>query len=146
MTWRFSDLLKIKILFLSLVNDFLVTVSRLREITPCSNCNSNFSVIITVRGEIFLLKPDPFLAPGHNMRRFGLLYQNLHNFYSIFRVLKGSKKDKNMMSCTRLYVEPTETLTDQGGKRILVRNGRIFWSRSPALVLLNYWPPLPPIN
>ena len=45
------------------------------------------------------------------------LYKNLHNFYSIFVGLKGSKKDENMMSCTRLYVESTETQLDKGRKR-----------------------------
>ena len=61
-------------------------------------------------------------------------------------VLKSSKKDKNMMSCTRLYVDPTETLTGQGRKRILARNGQS--SRYPSLdfVLLNYCSPLSLIN
>ena len=74
------------------------------------------------------------------------LYQVIHHFYSSFRVLKGSKKDKNMLSCTRIYVDPTYTLTGQGRKGILVRNGLNCWSCSMALVILNYPSPLPPIN
>ena len=74
------------------------------------------------------------------------LYQDIHNFYSIFRVFKGSKKDKIVISCTRLYIDPTETLTGQARKRILTRNVRICRSPSLTLVLLNYRSPLPPIN
>ena len=33
------------------------------------------------------------------------------------RLTKSSKKDKNMMSCTRLYVESTYTLIGQGRKK-----------------------------
>ena len=42
-----------------------------QEITPYPNCNSNFSVISSVIGEIFLPKPRPILASGHIMKRFG---------------------------------------------------------------------------
>ena len=65
------------------------------------------------------------------------LYQDLHNFYRIFRVLKSSKKYENIMSCTRIYVDPTEDLTGKGRKMILVRNSQSCWSHSPVLVLLN---------
>ena len=37
-----------------------------------------------------------------------ILYQLLHNFYSIYQGLKSSQDDENMMSCTRIYVKTTE--------------------------------------
>ena len=117
-----------------------------REITPCLTCHSNFSVISLVRGEMLLLKLGPFLDPGHNMRSFGLFYQNLHNFYSIFKVLKHQQKRKNMMWCIILHVETTETLLGQRRKAILVNNDRSCQSRFLDIILLNYWSPLPPIN
>ena len=33
---------------------------------------------------VFLIELRPILACGHIMRRFGLLYQNIYNYYSIF--------------------------------------------------------------
>ena len=48
------------------------------------------------------------------------LYQDLHNFYSIFHHLQKQQKDENMMSCPRLYVESTETLMGQGRKKRLL--------------------------
>ena len=41
------------------------------------------------------------------------VYQDLHYFYGIFRVLKGSKKDGNMMSCNILYVKYKEDVIGQ---------------------------------
>ena len=41
-----------------------------RDITPLDICHSNISVKSPVRGEISLLKPHPFLAHGHIMKRF----------------------------------------------------------------------------
>ena len=43
-----------------------------QEITPCPTFHPNFSYRSPVRGEKFLLKPCPFLVPGHIMRCFGL--------------------------------------------------------------------------
>ena len=49
-----------------------------------------------------------------------LLYQDLPSFYRIFEGLKSSKKDKSMMSCTRIYVEPTDSMMIQESKRRLI--------------------------
>ena len=40
------------------------------------------------------------------------------------------------MSCTRLYVDPTETLTGKGMKMTLLRNGQSCQYRYPDLILL----------
>ena len=66
----------------------------------------NFSVKNSVRGEIFLLKNAHFGPRDILLDVLDLFYQDLHNFHSNFRVLKSSKQDENVMSFTRLYVEP----------------------------------------
>ena len=60
--------------------------------------------------------------PGDTIRDvLSLLYQDLHNLYSIFFVQKDSKKDENMISWTRLSVESTDTLMGQARKsRLLI--------------------------
>ena len=67
---------------------------------------------------------------------------------AFYRVLKGSKKDKNMISCTRLYVDTTYRYPDRSSKKKYprVRNGESCRSRSPALVHLKYHSLLPTIN
>ena len=56
------------------------------------------------------------------------------------------QKDENIMSCTRLYVDPTETLTSQGRKMILVINGQSCRYCSIVLVFLKFHSPLPSTN
>ena len=90
------------------------------EITLLGICHSNLSVRCLVRGEIFLLKARPFLAWQHNMERFGHFVPGSRSFLQHFLGSKSSKKDKNMMSCNRLYVEPTEAVIDQARKRRLL--------------------------
>ena len=117
-----------------------------RDITPYLICHSNFSVISPVTGEIFFSNWTHFWPLDILWDILAFVHQDLHNFYSIFRVFKVIKKDKNIMSCTRLYVHPTETLTGQGTKRIRARNVQSCRSCSPDLVLLKYWSPLSRIN
>ena len=50
------------------------------------------------------------------------------------------------MSCTRLYVDPTETLTGKGMKMTLLRNGQSCQYRYPDLILLKSHSPLPTIR
>ena len=88
-------------------------------VCPCPPGIQIFSARRPIRGEIFLLKRATFW-PGDTIRAVSaLFYQYLQDFYSIFH-LKNSKKGKNMMSCTRLYVYSTETLMVQGRKKRLL--------------------------
>ena len=59
--------------------------------------------------------------PGDTIRYvLDLLYQDVQNCFSIFLDLRSRKKDENMMSCYRLYVESTETLMGQRSKKRLL--------------------------
>ena len=92
-----------------------------QEITPLFIYHSNISFRSLVRGDIFLLKSHPSLAQGHIMNHFGPFCTRIYIISTaFFRVQKGSKKDKNMMSYTRLYVDPTETLMYQARKMRLL--------------------------
>ena len=92
-----------------------------QDTSPLDICHSNISIRSSVRGEIFLLKLCPFLAQEHNMKHFGPFCTSIYITSTVFlRVYKSSKKDKNMMSCTRIYVEPTYSLVRQARKGILL--------------------------
>ena len=90
---------------------------------------------------------EPIFGPWTQYETFWNFCTRIYISYPAFcRVFKSSKKDENMMSGTRHYVEPTETRTGQGRKMILARNGRICRSCSPDLVILTYWFPLSTTN
>ena len=75
-----------------------------RDITPLDICHSTLSIGRPVRQDIFLLKPRLFWARGYNQRHFGPFCTRIYIISTEFQDIKSSKKDENMMSCTRLYV------------------------------------------
>ena len=54
------------------------------------------------------------------MRHFGTFRTSIYIIYTAFLGSKSSKKDKNMMSCTRLYAYSKEALMGQSRKRRLL--------------------------
>ena len=90
------------------------------DITPLHILYSNLSVRRPVIGEIFLLKRVHFWSGDTIRDTLVLFYQDLHNFYSIFRILKSGKKDENIISCTRFYVDSTDTLMGQRRESIII--------------------------
>ena len=55
------------------------------------------------------------MAHGHNLSRFGPFGTRMYTISTeFFIILKSSKKDENMISCTKIYVESTKPLMGQG--------------------------------
>ena len=80
----------------------------------------------------------PIFGQGTQSETFWSYYTIIHTISVEFLGYKSSKKDKNMISCTRLYVESTETLTDQGRKRRILSHLKQWWEniRGQNLILI----------
>ena len=92
-----------------------------REIAPLDIFHSNISIRSTFIEYILLLKPHPFWDQGHIMKHFGSFCTWIYiSSTEYLGSKKVAKKDENNMSCTRLYVEPTEILIGKARKRILL--------------------------
>ena len=48
------------------------------------------------------------------------IYLDLRDTLQHLKGLKRNKKDENIISCTRLYVEPTDTLMVQSSERMIL--------------------------
>ena len=96
----------VQFLLLSFCGDSSVSANRQVKIKPSL---SQFSVPSRKR---------PCLSHRHVTRRFDPSCNTIYIVSKSFlRVLKSSKKDENMMSCTILYIESTETLIGQARKK-----------------------------
>ena len=81
----------------------------------------NLSALSSTREELLLSQVHPFQPRKLIWGVLAILYQLLHNFYSISQGLKSSQHDENMMSCTRIYMDPTQDLMGQPRKtRLLI--------------------------
>ena len=93
----------------------------LKDITPYPPATQNFSVRVPARGDISVLKLRHFLTCGYKQICFGPFLPGSTHFLQHFQDIKKQPKNENMMPCTRLYLESTETLMVQGSKtRLLI--------------------------
>ena len=89
------------------------------NITSLDIWHSNISVRSTLKGDIFLLKLRPFWYHVHIEIHLGPFCTRIYIIIQHFSVLKTSKKDENMMSCTRLdtkmlnnYIDPLRLVSN----------------------------------
>ena len=66
------------------------------------------------QGEIFFLKLGPFLAPGHNVRRFGVFVPGSTYFLQHFQ---GLKKQPKIRKCHVMHQSLCRTYRDPDGPR-----------------------------